>query len=664
MTWQDYDIVGGYNNQHYTEIDAERSINLFVYLDSQSKKPKTLIKTSGLINNNSFYPDETLGFRQQFTFGDSVYSIIGTKVFRQVLPGLTVSLLGDIGGTGVGYAAITANTFQVLFVDGSTGWIYDIQTNLFIQITDPAFPTRPIDATYLDGFFIVANGETNTFQLSSFNQGLVWGVGSNTFTITVPTTNIVLTTGSTLNYQIGTIVDFFGVPPPPELSSTAFYYVVDIVDSVTFRVSATKGGTPISFTTTNGAGTVNNQGQLQLGSITSAPGTIQACRVLHRRLFLWAEYFCEVWENSGQGTNLPLRRNNSYLIEYGTPSIASIKVGFDKMFFLSQDQDGLGPVLQVNGTQAFPVSNRALDEKFSEYGALDQISDATSILIRENGLTFYRINFTKANATYIYDIDMSDPSSDSTRIWHEEWDLHENRHWGQTHAYIGGKNYYGDYRTPTLYIVDPNTDTNAGENIPRIRIGKPIIAPTYQRIRIDRFHLDVLQGDKLFETVSEKFNADATTDIITLTNTFFILGSSIVFSTLGSLPSPLVAGTTYYAIPINSTQLRIATSYSNAAKGIYINLLDNGSSPSLIEISTPVSYNPTIFLSVSKDGGQSYGNKFLGTMGKVGERSSRSVWRKLGTIPRGQAFVPKIEFYQSVPFTILGASWVFEVLPE
>jgi hypothetical protein len=51
-------------------------------------------------------------------------------------------------------------------------------------------------------------------------------------------------------------------------------------------------------------------------------------------------------------------------------------------------------------------------------------------------------------------------------------------------------------------------------------------------------------------------------------------------------------------------------------------------------------------------------------MGAVGQRSFRTVWRKLGTVPRGQYFVPKIEFFSQTPFVILGAAWVFEEMPE
>jgi hypothetical protein len=74
--------------------------------------------------------------------------------------------------------------------------------------------------------------------------------------------------------------------------------------------------------------------------------------------------------------------------------------------------------------------------------------------------------------------------------------------------------------------------------------------------------------------------------------------------------------------------------------------------------------NPVVFLSVSRDGGQTYGNFLTSTMGKVGDRTYRTVWRKIGTTPRGQGFVPKIEFYNDVPFVVLGAMWDFEDMPE
>jgi hypothetical protein len=51
-------------------------------------------------------------------------------------------------------------------------------------------------------------------------------------------------------------------------------------------------------------------------------------------------------------------------------------------------------------------------------------------------------------------------------------------------------------------------------------------------------------------------------------------------------------------------------------------------------------------------------------MGNIGNRTFRTVWRKLGVIPRGQAFVTMYEFFDPIPIVILGASWAKEILPE
>lgn len=671
MSLSDYEIVGSYNAQRYPSIDAERIINCFEYIDSRDKKPKTLIQTSGLINEEVNFPSVGPGgFRAEFVFKDHMYVVIGDGIY-QLNSSLVASRLQTIN-TSTGYIGVDANTFQVIFVDGADGWIFDTDTNLMTPITDLSFPASPIDVTYLDGFFVVANGGTNNFQLSSFNNGLIWGPSETAFTIVgPPTNNITLSTANYYNnYQIGTPVTFDntgGALPAPLVEGTIYYVVAVNSGANTIQISLTKGGSPISITTVGtGTNTISNGGQLQLASITSHPGTIQGCRTLHRRLFLFAENFTEVWENAGLGTNLPFRRNNSLLMEYGTIAVDSIQSSFDMMAFLSNDKDGQGAVMGVFGTQAVPLSNRALDYQIAQYAALGMVKDASGILIKENGIIFYRLNFTEADHTYVFNVSMSDPSSEEGRRWHEEETLRLNRHPAQTHSFFNGVNYYGDYLKNILYRVDPNETRNAGEVIPRVIIGKPYCSPDYKRLRIDRFQLDLLQGQDTTQLFEQDFVALATTDILTVNSTNnYITGDKVTVSTSGGiLPQPLASFTNYFVIVVSETQIRLATTRANAISNIYINLTTNGTPTNVINIQLNTNITPIVYLSYSKDGGQSYGNRITGTMGKSGNRSARTVWRKLGTVPRGQGFVPKIEFYNQVPFVVMGAAWSFEVMPE
>jgi hypothetical protein len=73
---------------------------------------------------------------------------------------------------------------------------------------------------------------------------------------------------------------------------------------------------------------------------------------------------------------------------------------------------------------------------------------------------------------------------------------------------------------------------------------------------------------------------------------------------------------------------------------------------------------PILFMSISKDGGQTYGYSTPAPLGFIGQRTFRTVYRKLGTTKRGQSFVIKLEFYDQVPFVCMGASWAMETLPE
>lgn len=615
MTIQDYDIVGSYNNQRVSSIDAERSVNLFEYIDPLGKKPKTLINTSGLINSALIFPGAQGGFRAQFFFNDVQYVVIGNKFYSINLAN-NVSTLGTLS-TPSGYVGIDANTFQIIIVDGTKGYIWDTVSNKFEIITDPAFPAQPIDVCYLDGFFVVANGSTKNFQLSSFNQGLIWGADNagtaSTFTMAGGSADIVITYasgGSIANYQIGTPITFSGGSLPAELIAGNTYYVVAIINPTTIHVSATDGGAPIT-SVSGGNGSLSNNGQLQQGAITTHPGTIIACRTLHRRLFLFSQFFTEVWENAGIGTNLPFRRNNALLMEYGTPCLGSISVSFDTMVFLSQSRDGLGAVMQVVGTQSIPISNRALDFQLAQYAANNQVADCRGFLIKENGLIFYRMNFTAANHTFVYNVTLSDPTQEQGKLWHEEEVLNGNRHPAQTHAYFNGLNYVGNYSLPILYIVDSQTYTNDNEAIRRMRITKAIVPPGYQRIRIDRLQVDLLQGN---------------------------------ISEISVSPQELDLGT-------EDAKLILTES------GDEIELEQSG-------IGSTILQRPNVYLSISRDGGQTYGQIIAAPMGFLGQRTFRTLWRKLGTTRRGQAFVSKFEFYDNVPFIILGASWDVSVLPE
>jgi len=627
---ENYDIVGSYNNQRISSIDSERSVNLFEYLDPLGKKDKSLLSTSGLLNSDLTFPGAANGYRAQFVanLGSSqlMFVVIGANVYV-INNAFTVTKINTSPlAQTTGYVGIDANNggtdghVQVIFVDGANGYIYDVVSAVWTKITDAAFPVAPngpIDVCYLDGFFVVISANTNNFYLSSLNEGLIWsGTTSNISAANVVTSTFTTTDTSMFPTGAAVVVGNGTGALPSGITSGNTYYIIN-TGATTFQLASTLAmaiapvPTPIVFGSGFSASpTIMNNGQLQEGAVTSHPGTLVACRTLHRRIFFFSQYFTEVWENSGLGSNLPFRRNNTALMEYGTAAIGSVATGFDKLFFLSQDRDGQGAVMEVVGTESIPVSTRALDYAIAQYAAdpLTGVADARGFLIKENGLIFYRLNFTLANHTYVYGVTMSD---EQNKRWHEEEMLDESRHVAQTHGYFYGVNYVGNYLTPELYSVDPSYNSNDGESIRRIRIGRPIMPPTSQRLRIDRFQLDLLQGQ-----ITEDQQTPQPVDITTESGFGLETESGVDIITEGA--------TFVYDLTLA----------------------------------------PLVYLSISKDGGQSFGYRLPAPMGNVGQRTFRTVWRKLGTTVRGQAFVPMIEFFTQTPFIILGATWFYEVLPE
>lgn len=85
--------------------------------------------------------------------------------------------------------------------------------------------------------------------------------------------------------------------------------------------------------------------------------------------------------------------------------------------------------------------------------------------------------------------------------------------------------------------------------------------------------------------ISTPFTANTVTNLLTLSSTAsYPTNSPVTISTTGMVPSPLVAGTTYYAIQISPTTLQLASTSANALLGIPIVLLSDGIGQNILTI--------------------------------------------------------------------------------
>jgi len=398
----EFDIVGGFNRQTNSSIAGERSVNWYEFEDPKGKREKVLNPTSGLLAKINF--PGTGGVRGSLVFNGNLYVVVGSGVFL-VNSNLVPDQIGTLT-TFTGQVDIEANTFQVIFVDGVAGYIWDTTLSTFNPILGNGFPAKPLGVAYIDGFFCVPVGQTNQWVISQLNQGTIW----------------------------------------------------------------------------------NNLPAGNVASITAHPGTITAIKTLHRRLFIFSQNFCEVWENAG-AADFPFRRNNTLLMEFGTIAKASVVSAFDRLFFMSNSKDGFGHIMMVVGTEAIAISSQALDNVIQGYTS---ITDATGMCYQDNGIVFYRLNFTVANNTWVFN---ETQSQQNNLKWHEEQTLNRNRHVGQVAMFFNGINYFGDYQNPVIYQVSQDYLTNNGEPILRERITKQLFDKSNNRQRVDRLFLDLIQGE-------------------------------------------------------------------------------------------------------------------------------------------------------------------------
>lgn len=345
---------------------------------------------------------------------------------------------------------------------------------------------------------------------------------------------------------------------------------------------------------------------LQRGQV-DGDSNLKAVRVLHGQLFFFKEYTTAVWYDAGIGAELPFRDLPNEEMPFGTVNAANVAVAFNRIIFLSQTREGLSAVREISGSNAVPVSPPALLDEFQSYIAdpAKGVGDAAAFLEQKGKLIFYRLNFTAANKTWVFNVTQS--SSNDLR-WHEEEMLNHDRHFAQTHVNLNGKNYYGHYSLSNFYEVSAEYVTNDGEAIVPTRIIAPF--PTLNRIRVDRFHLDLQQGELFYKKLMNEtvFLATESGDILSTES-----GDELVLD----FPTQEI-----------------------------------------------VQENATVFLSLSYDGGQTFGPRLEAPLGELGDRAYWTAWRRLGSTKRGQDFVCRFEFYYDIPMYLLEGVANYVELPQ
>jgi len=235
-----------------------------------------------------------------------------------------------------------------------------------------------------------------------------------------------------------------------------------------------------------------------IGNISRKAGTGVAVGVIKGLVLFMGTTSTETWFNSG-GALFPFSRDNNALYEYGCAAPGSVAEGFDRLFWLARDINGVGGVRLTNGGPPLKISTYEVDRQIGE---ISDPSDATGQIFKKDGHIFYQLSFTSGNITFLFDYTTFEKTQDLSLCWsllgESDFDTdfqdHGSRHLMQSVAYFNNNHYTLSYSSGQLFILDSDYYQYDANNILRMRITKCFTHPALKVLRMAMIELLVIRG--------------------------------------------------------------------------------------------------------------------------------------------------------------------------
>ena len=152
------------------DLNNQRTINWYPELGGPQGKDVIFLRGTPGLSEWSIVGASKIR-RKHHVPGKELYVVSGDTFYvvdRNGTPTSKGTLLTDSGIVGM-----ADNGTEVMIVDGDNGYIYDTTTDTFTQITDADF-VGGNTVVFLDGYFIVNDPDTGTFQISASYDGFTW----------------------------------------------------------------------------------------------------------------------------------------------------------------------------------------------------------------------------------------------------------------------------------------------------------------------------------------------------------------------------------------------------------------------------------------------------------------------------------------------------------
>lgn len=149
-------------------VTAQRHLNLYAEIVKEKEKSKVVFYgTPGLDLFTDDLGDTPI---RGWIVAGNVFFLVHLNKLYECNNAATLTLRGTLS-TSVGKVSLAYDGSVVLIVDGTAGYTYTVASTTFATISDVDFPNGAKTCDWLDGYFIVDDGDADTFYISPTGTG-------------------------------------------------------------------------------------------------------------------------------------------------------------------------------------------------------------------------------------------------------------------------------------------------------------------------------------------------------------------------------------------------------------------------------------------------------------------------------------------------------------
>lgn len=163
-------FLNDYYKNRSQDQNASDIVNMYLEEDkSEGKYQVTAFPTPGLSAFNSGTGSVVRGALE---FRGVFYAVVDNTLYSYASDGTRTSK-GTLS-TSTGRVVMDSITNQIMILDGTYGYNFNVDTSTFTTITDPDFPANPTYLAALDSVFYVASANSSAVYGSDIADGTSW----------------------------------------------------------------------------------------------------------------------------------------------------------------------------------------------------------------------------------------------------------------------------------------------------------------------------------------------------------------------------------------------------------------------------------------------------------------------------------------------------------